>query len=500
MKIVISMVALCVLAWVAAPKASAQGIGTLPPPLNWLVVNANYPQPNPIQKDNCDFICAEGFTIGEPGTYVNRLDMSLVGTNFTTNNSALGTTSVPIDCTFTWSITTAFSNGAVGFTMISHTKTVAVQPNTGETNITPAVIPFTDTFQPVWIAPGNYYVTMNNGQPAMNGNPSTGCNADLAGGAQANPPANLDWNVSYLLSAPGVGPGFFGMFKTDPTTWGSLHGMFAFDLIGPVNFLPPVGGGPLQIARLVLAGPITPPTGGPVQGQVGFVNAQTGALLGPLTPISANLGPSQVQSVDLNLTPFASRVGQRIEVQPVVVQSPDAAGDTNPGPVQLSATVQMLDAVTGLETVLAPLAQPGGFVGANPGPVNVSSLSPQILAGGQTMRFDVMATGPDPCVAQVTFNDANGNPLVPSTSVNLPSGAGTTVDLNADTLGFALGTRIEVQPVITATAPAAAVPLNSVCNAAVEVFNHLTGRTQTHQNTTVGLPAVQSPAGTAGTP
>ncbi len=111
------------------------------------------------------------------------------------------------------------------------------------------------------------------------------------------------------------------------------------------------------------------------------------------------------------------------------------------------------------------------------------------------MRFDVMATGPDPCVAQVTFYDANGNPLVPSASVNLPSGTGTTVDLNADTLGFALGTRIEVQPVITATAPGAAVPLNSVCNAGVEVFNHLTGRTQTHQNTTVGLPAVQSPAG-----
>lgn len=40
--------------------------------------------------------------------------------------------------------------------------------------------------------------------------------------------------------------------------------------------------------------------------------------------------------------------------------------------------------------------------------------------------------------------------------------------------------------------------MNSVCNAAVEVFDHLTGRTETHQNTMVGLPAVQSPV--AGTP
>jgi hypothetical protein len=169
-----------------------------------------------------------------------------------------------------------------------------------------------------------------------------------------------------------------------------------------------------------------------VQAQIGFVNAETGALLGPLTPITANPGPTQLQSVDLNLTPFAGALGQRIEVQPVIVQSPNAAGEANPGPQQISGTVQMLDALTGFETVLAPLAQPGGSVGTNPGPANVSALSPQILAGGQTMRFDVVAAGPDPCVAQVAFNDANGNPLVPSTTVNLPSGTGTTVDLNAE--------------------------------------------------------------------
>lgn len=492
-KVVLSVMALCVLALMAAQKALAQA--TLPPPLNWFVVNAYYPQPNPAQTDNCDYICAEGFTVGASGSYANRLDMGLVGTNFTVNNTDLGTTSVPITCTFTWSIVTApYPNGAVGFQIISHTTSVTVQANTGETNVTPALIPFTDTFPSVWLPPGNYYVMMHNGQPSMNGNPSTGCNADLNGGAQANPPANLDWNLDYFLSVPNVGPGFFGMFKPDPTTWSTVHGTFAFDLIGPANFLPPVGGGTFQIARLVVAGPVTPPPGGPVQAQVGFVNAETGALLGPLTPITVNPGPTQLQSVDLNLTPFASRLGQRIEVQPVIVQSPNAAGEGDPGPI--SATVQMVDALTGFETVLAPLAQPGGPVGVNPGPIGVSALNPQILAGGQTMRFDVVAAGPDPCVAQVAFNDANGNPLVPSTSLNLPSGTGTTVDLNADTLGFRWGTRIEVQPMITAMPPAAAVAQNSVCNAAVEVFDHLTGRTETHQSTMVGLPALQSPGGT----
>jgi hypothetical protein len=135
-----------------------------------------------------------------------------------------------------------------------------------------------------------------------------------------------------------------------------------------MTFLPPVGGGTLQIARLVVAGPVTPPIGGPVQAQIGFVNAETGALLGPLTPITANPGPTQLQSVDLNLTPFAGALGQRIEVQPVIVQSPNAAGEANPGPQQISGTVQMLDALTGFETVLAPLAQPGGSVGTHSRP------------------------------------------------------------------------------------------------------------------------------------
>ena len=38
MKVLVSVVALCVLALMAAPKAFAQA--TLPPPLNWMVVNA----------------------------------------------------------------------------------------------------------------------------------------------------------------------------------------------------------------------------------------------------------------------------------------------------------------------------------------------------------------------------------------------------------------------------------------------------------------------------
>jgi hypothetical protein len=124
---------------------------------------------------------------------------------------------------------------------------------------------------------------------------------------------------------------------------------------------------------------------------------------------------------------------------------------------------------------------------------SVPALGPQILAGGQTMRVTVVA-GSDPCIGQVSFNDLNGNSLFPSGPVGLSPGTGTSIDLNVDALSLRLGQRIEVQPALTVTQPAAAVPLNSVCRASVEVFDHLTGRTWTHQSTMSALPAVQSPA------
>lgn len=117
------------------------------------------------------------------------------------------------------------------------------------------------------------------------------------------------------------------------------------------------------------------------------------------------------------------------------------------------------------------------------------------------MRFDVAASPFDACTAQVSFNNGNDVALIPAVQVNLTPGTGTTVDLNADALNFRIGQEIEVQPGLTPTAPVAAVAQNSVCVASVEVFDHLSGRTWSHQSTRVSLPAVQTPAGgTPGTP
>jgi hypothetical protein len=340
-------------------------------------------------------------------------------------------------------------------------------------------INFTDTFPAVWLPQGTYYLVLYT-EGAL----------PIAWEESGLGPFNGPPSLPVLIGTVGPAFNWFAGFQQNGAFPEQLPlgQVCAFDLEGPIIGLPPVGGGIGQLARFV-AGPITPPIGGPVEAQIGFANAETGALLGPLQQVTLN--PGQVASADLNLTPFISRIGQRIEVQPVIVQSPTATGAVSPGPIQISGSVQVLDAVTGFGTTLAP-------VGRDPGP---NGLGAQILAGGQTMRFDIFAAGTDPCVAQVAFYDKNGNALMPSVPVHLASGTGTTVDLNADALGFKLGQEIEVQPTITPTAPATAVPQNSACNASVEVFDHLTGRTWSHQDALVGLPAVQTPAGGApGTP
>jgi hypothetical protein len=60
---------------------------------------------------------------------------------------------------------------------------------------------------------------------------------------------------------------------------------------------------------------------------------------------------------------------------------------------------------------------------------------------------------------------------------------GTSLDLNANTLGLRLGKRVEVKPVLTVVAPVAGVPANnSDCRGSVEVFGNLAGKTWTYQS------------------
>jgi hypothetical protein len=262
----------------------------------------------------------------------------------------------------------------------------------------------------------------------------------------------------------GPGPGSYWAIDTVHT--------FIFDLFGPLLMGPPIGGGLGQIVRFVV-GPVTPRPGDPVEAQAGFVNVATGALqLSPVTLI-----PGRVQTLDFDLSKFVSRPGERVELSAVLAQVP---GTVSP-PVQVTTSVQVLDAETGFGTVMAQAPLPGM---SSPG------LGPQILAHGQTMRIDVVSSSQDACVGQVSFNDSKGNALIPPTPINLRPGTGTFIDLKAHALGLERGQQIEVQPVLTPSGPVGAVALKSVCHVSAQVFDTASGKTLTHQSTLVALPAV----------
>lgn len=439
--------------------------------LNGYVVNAYNPNTlNPLQSDTCGVVCAEGFTIGSDGAYVTGIDMGLTGANFT---GSAGTGSTAITCPFTMSVITRDPDTSLGFQIVSRSATVTIPANNFSTQNPGQFVPvsFSTGFSPaLWLPSNDYYLMLDN---------TNGCT-----GANSSYQATLDWNLDAPAVA-GIGPGFSHMVnKAKPATWLNVNGTYAFDMVGPI-ILPPTGGAKLTYTRLVVAGPVIPPPGGPVQAQVGFLNAETGSLLAPLKELT--IGAGQTESVDLDLTPFVTQPGQRIEVQPVIVQTPGAVTS----PVQISATVQTFHKSTGFQYVNAPVPAPGGSlsgaVGA--GSPQASTLSPQILAYGQTMRFDVLASGADPCIAEINFYDVNGNPLIPASSVNLAPGAGTIVDLNSTALNFAPRHFVEVQPQITVTPPSPSVAQNSVCNASVEVFDHTAGHTWSHQSTMVGVPS-----------
>jgi hypothetical protein len=432
-------VAMFLLTLVTAPSGFAQT--HFLPPITLIVVGNDTPH-NYLSGDQL----AQQFSLSSP-TYISRFDLALY--------SQFGAPSG--GCNYTVEITQSLGPGSgIAPPLLQRTESLPAASG-----------PFllSESFPAILLPAGTYFLVLD----------AENC----AGGMF------VFWSqVAQGSSEVGiVGLTFQLTFQTNSIQWVlfpslSNQSPFAFDLAGP-PLVPPTGGGLGQIARLVVEGPVTPAPGGPVEAQIGFLDPVTGTPVAPLSIVTLNAG--QAQSVDVPLSPLVTRIGQHVDLLPVIAQPP---GAVQANPIQLSATVQILDAVTGFGTVLSHALQPGA---------SVPTLGPQILAGGQTLRVTVVA-GTDPCIGNVGFNDLNGNPLVQSTPLNLMPGTGTSVDLDADTLSLKLGQRIEAQPALTVTQPAAAVALNSVCQASAEVFDHVTGRTWSYQSTMAALPAVQSAA------
>jgi hypothetical protein len=92
------------------------------------------------------------------------------------------------------------------------------------------------------------------------------------------------------------------------------------------------------------------------------------------------------------------------------------------------------------------------------------------VALGQTLRLGVAAPPGVTCSASLGFVDQHGLPVGPPTkTVTLGSGQTAFLDLNANTVLSAFGSRLEVRPVVTPLAG----PVPSFCQSTAEVFDNL---------------------------
>ncbi len=110
------------------------------------------------------------------------------------------------------------------------------------------------------------------------------------------------------------------------------------------------------------------------------------------------------------------------------------------------------------------------------------------VTGLQTMRLNVVAVPPSPCVAILGFSDSNGAPVGGTLSVNLNTGQSASLDIAGNTLVRGLGQRVQVRPTITPNEREGGGA--DTCAATTEVFDTLTGVDRVLVN---GLPAVQVP-------
>jgi hypothetical protein len=186
---------------------------------------------------------------------------------------------------------------------------------------------------------------------------------------------------------------------------------------------------------------------------IGF-QAVNGAAVG--TTAYVELQSGQSASLALNGNSLTNVPGQRVEVQPTVAVATGV-------PSQCRASAEIYDDVLGLSSVAVPGA--AGWP-LNPvfGMIGVTAL--------QTVRLNVVAFPPDPCVGQLSFVNSQGAQVGNTLNVQLAPGQAAWLDLPGSTLVTKLGQRAEVQPVVTAP--------NGGCVVSAEVWIDLLGATSVY--------------------
>src|ERR1700690_752918 len=215
---------------------------------------------------------------------------------------------------------------------------------------------------------------------------------------------------------------------------------------GPTSF-PMVGITGAQTLQLNLVA-YPPVPCGPVN--LGFQN-RNGVAVGPHETTPA-LQPGQAVVLALNGNTLVA-AAQRVELLPTVTGLDGAAKGAG-----CVASVEVIDNAGGATTVLEPGTH---AFPADPvfGMLGVTSL--------QTVRLNVVAFPPVPCIGTISWSDDNGTPIGTSMAVQLGVGEATHLDLPG---GGALGSRAEVRPVVTVIAGA--------CIASAEVYAKANGETR----------------------
>jgi hypothetical protein len=212
--------------------------------------------------------------------------------------------------------------------------------------------------------------------------------------------------------------------------------------------------------------PVFPPT--PCMAELRF-QGSSGEPLGTTKIVTLTTGQSA--SLTLNGDSFV-KPAERVEVLPIVV--PEGTFPPNP----CFASVEVIDNVLAITTVGVP-----GAVTYPPAPI-FGMLGVTFF---QTVRLNVVAWPPDPiyppnpCIAQLSFADMNGNPVGQTKDVNLSPGNATFLDLPGSVLFppqpiFAeFGQHVEVHPIVTL---AVGAPTN--CLASVEVYYNFNKQTSVY--------------------
>jgi hypothetical protein len=108
------------------------------------------------------------------------------------------------------------------------------------------------------------------------------------------------------------------------------------------------------------------------------------------------------------------------------------------------------------------------------------------ITRNQTLRLNVVASG-GTCVAQLGFQDSNGNPIGPTLDVDLATGQSASLSVNGNSVGEgAEAGRVSIAEFVISIQDTASPQLFQACLATSEVVEKLL------DNTTVLIPAVPS--------